>query len=58
VVCRVSIMVLALAKLSLSRSEAVCRQGLEGVVAKRLDSCYRPGKRAEAWIKIKPKGLR
>jgi len=38
--------------------EAVCRQGLEGVVAKRLDSCYRPGKRGEAWIKIKAKGLR
>ena len=32
--------------------EAVCRQGLEGVVAKRLDGRYRPGRRA--WIKIKP----
>jgi ATP-dependent DNA ligase len=31
---------------------AVCREGLEGVVAKRLDSSYRPGRRA--WIKIKP----
>jgi bifunctional non-homologous end joining protein LigD len=33
--------------------EAVCRKGLEGVVAKRLDGRYRPGRRA--WIKIKPK---
>jgi bifunctional non-homologous end joining protein LigD len=33
--------------------EAVCQKGLEGVVAKRLDSRYRPGRRA--WIKIKPK---
>jgi len=32
--------------------EAVCRQRLEGVVAKRLDDRYRPGRRA--WIKIKP----
>jgi bifunctional non-homologous end joining protein LigD len=32
--------------------EAVCRQGLEGVVAKRLDGRYRPGRRA--WVKIKP----
>jgi ATP-dependent DNA ligase len=32
--------------------EAVCRQGLEGVVAKRLEGHYRPGRRA--WIKIKP----
>ena len=30
-----------------------CRLGLEGVVAKRLDSKYLPGKRSEAWIKIK-----
>jgi ATP-dependent DNA ligase len=33
--------------------EAVCRKELEGVVAKRLDSRYRPGRRA--WIKIKPR---
>ncbi len=32
----------------------VCALGLEGVVAKRLDSRYRPGKRTKAWIKIKP----
>ena len=31
--------------------EAVCREGLEGVVAKRLDGRYRPGRRV--WIKIK-----
>ncbi len=35
--------------------EEVCRQGLEGLVAKRLASRYRPGKRTTAWIKIKPR---
>ena len=34
--------------------EQVCRYGLEGVVAKRLESRYLPGKRAGDWIKIKP----
>lgn len=29
------------------------RLGLEGVVAKRLDSPYRPGRRSEEWIKVK-----
>jgi bifunctional non-homologous end joining protein LigD len=28
-------------------------QGLEGVVAKRLDSRYAPGKRADSWLKVK-----
>ena len=28
-------------------------QGLEGIVAKRLDSPYEPGRRSSAWIKIK-----
>lgn len=28
-------------------------QGLEGVVAKRLDSTYEPGRRAPHWIKVK-----
>ncbi len=28
-------------------------QGLEGVVAKRLDSGYEPGRRSRSWIKIK-----
>jgi bifunctional non-homologous end joining protein LigD len=28
-------------------------QGLEGVVAKRLDSPYRPGRRSSDWIKVK-----
>jgi bifunctional non-homologous end joining protein LigD len=27
--------------------------GFEGVMAKRLDSSYQPGKRSEAWLKIK-----
>src|SRR5436305_2083979 len=29
-------------------------QGLEGVVAKRLDSPYEPGRRSGAWVKINP----
>ena len=32
---------------------ATKRMGLEGVVAKRLDSLYRPGIRSKAWTKIK-----
>ncbi|MBV8085703.1 MAG: non-homologous end-joining DNA ligase, partial [Chloroflexi bacterium] len=28
-------------------------QGMEGVVAKRLDSCYEPGRRTGAWTKVK-----
>jgi ATP-dependent DNA ligase len=32
----------------------ICRQGLEGMMAKRLVSRYRPGRRTGAWIKIKP----
>jgi bifunctional non-homologous end joining protein LigD len=27
-------------------------QGLEGVVAKRRDSVYRPGRRSQAWVKV------
>jgi bifunctional non-homologous end joining protein LigD len=33
--------------------EATREQGLEGVVAKRLDSIYEPGRRSGAWIKVK-----
>ncbi len=33
----------------------ICHQGLEGMMAKRLASRYRPGRRTNAWIKIKPK---
>ena len=33
--------------------EATSAQGLEGVVAKRLDSTYEPGRRTGAWIKVK-----
>jgi len=33
--------------------EAARRQGLEGVVAKRLDSPYRPGRRSGEWIKAR-----
>jgi bifunctional non-homologous end joining protein LigD len=35
--------------------DASARQGLEGVVAKRLDSRYAPGQRSSAWIKVKNK---
>jgi DNA ligase D-like protein (predicted ligase) len=31
----------------------VCQRGLEGVVAKRIDSRYVPGKRLDSWIKVK-----
>jgi bifunctional non-homologous end joining protein LigD len=45
------------ASLILERSEAfvsgVAELGLEGVVAKRLDSRYTPGRRSPAWIKHK-----
>lgn len=33
--------------------EATATQQLEGVIAKRVDSVYRPGTRAKDWIKIK-----
>jgi len=36
--------------------QQVVERQLEGVVAKRLDSPYRPGRRDSAWIKIKPSG--
>ena len=32
---------------------ATREQGLEGIVAKRLDSTYEPGRRSGAWIKVK-----
>jgi bifunctional non-homologous end joining protein LigD len=33
--------------------EATSAQGLEGIVAKKLDSPYEPGRRSTAWIKVK-----
>jgi bifunctional non-homologous end joining protein LigD len=33
--------------------EASAQQGLEGIVAKRLDSPYEPGKRNGTWLKVK-----
>jgi bifunctional non-homologous end joining protein LigD len=33
--------------------EATAEQGLEGIMAKRLDSAYEPGRRSGAWLKIK-----
>jgi bifunctional non-homologous end joining protein LigD len=33
--------------------EATRAQGLEGVVAKRLDCPYEPGKRSSGWVKVK-----
>ena len=35
--------------------EATAEQGLEGIMAKRLDCPYEPGKRATHWIKVKTK---
>jgi ATP-dependent DNA ligase len=35
---------------------AALAQGHEGLVAKRLASTYRPGRRSPAWRKIKPRG--
>ena len=35
--------------------DATAKQGLEGIMAKRLDSPYEPGKRASHWIKVKTK---
>ena len=34
---------------------ASAAQGLEGVMAKRLDCAYEPGRRAKGWIKVKNK---
>jgi bifunctional non-homologous end joining protein LigD len=33
--------------------DAARRHGMEGVVAKRLDSVYEPGRRSNCWLKIK-----
>jgi bifunctional non-homologous end joining protein LigD len=33
--------------------DATAAQGLEGIVAKRLDARYEPGRRTGAWVKIK-----
>jgi bifunctional non-homologous end joining protein LigD len=32
---------------------ATAAQGLEGLVAKRVDSLYEPGRRSSAWVKVK-----
>ena len=34
--------------------ERALAEGHEGVVVKRLDSSYEPGKRSSAWLKVKP----
>jgi hypothetical protein len=33
--------------------EAARKQGLEGIVAKRIDSVYETGRRSKAWLKVK-----
>lgn len=33
--------------------DATAARGLEGVVAKRLDSVYEPGRRTQTWLKVK-----
>jgi bifunctional non-homologous end joining protein LigD len=35
------------------RLEEARRKGWEGVIAKRMDSTYRPGARSDAWLKLK-----
>jgi ATP-dependent DNA ligase len=35
--------------------QAVVAHGHEGVMAKQLNSAYRPGKRSPAWKKLKPR---
>lgn len=35
--------------------EVVRNAGLEGLIAKRLDSIYEEGKRSRSWVKIKPR---
>jgi bifunctional non-homologous end joining protein LigD len=35
-------------------AQVVGEQGLEGMMAKRVDSRYRPGERTRDWLKIKP----
>jgi bifunctional non-homologous end joining protein LigD len=32
--------------------DATAQRGIEGVVAKRRDGLYRPGRRSEAWVKV------
>ena len=36
--------------------EAAREQGLEGVIAKRADSSYQPGRRTREWLKVKTHG--
>jgi bifunctional non-homologous end joining protein LigD len=36
--------------------EAAAKQGLEGIVSKKADSRYQPGKRSRDWLKIKTQG--
>ena len=33
--------------------ERACARGMEGIMGKRLDSPYRPGRRSDAWTKVK-----
>ena len=35
-----------------------CRQGLEGIMAKHVNSRYQPGRRSRDWLKIKPQAER
>lgn len=35
--------------------DVVSEKGLEGIVAKRLGSAYRPGRRSPDWVKVKPR---
>jgi ATP-dependent DNA ligase len=56
--CQLEHIVLSEAVLGQGRDlfQAMQKLGLEGVMAKRLDGPYRPGKRTALWKKIKVKG--
>lgn len=47
------VLVRQLASDGLRAYERACNQGWEGVIAKRLDSVYEPGRRTKAWLKVK-----
>lgn len=42
-----------LKKEGVSLFKAAAKEGLEGIIAKRFDSIYKPGKRTDTWLKIK-----
>lgn len=53
---RVCIMVPALEPVTYDAVEAIWASGGEGVILKRLDATYQPGKRSADWVKVKKAG--